>query len=50
MLKPKSLKDFFKKAYKNSFKNDKDTFITKKEVKKALEELTLKRYYYMLAI
>jgi hypothetical protein len=50
MLKQKLLKDFFKKAYKNSFKNYKNTLITRKEVKKELELLTLKRYYYMLAI
>jgi hypothetical protein len=50
MLKLKSLEDFFKKAYKNGSENDKDTLITRKEVKKALEEPTLKRYRYMLAI
>jgi len=50
MLKQKLLKDFFKKAYKNSFKNYKDTLITRKEVKKELELLTLKRYCRMLVI
>jgi hypothetical protein len=50
MLKPKSLKDFFKKAYKNGSENNKDTLITRKEVKKELKLLTLKRYYYMLVI
>jgi len=50
MLKPKSLEDFFKKACENGSKNNKDTFITRKEVKKALKELALKRYCYMLAI
>jgi hypothetical protein len=50
MLKQKLVKDFFKKAYKNSFKNYKDTFIIRKEVKKELELLTLKRYCYMLVI
>jgi hypothetical protein len=50
MLKQKLPKDFFKKAYKNGFKNYKDTLVTRKEVKKELEPLTLKRYRYMLAM
>jgi DNA-directed RNA polymerase subunit N (RpoN/RPB10) len=50
MLKQKLLKDFFKKAYKNNFKNYKDTLITRKEVKKELKLLTLKRYCHILAM
>jgi hypothetical protein len=50
MPKQKLPKDFFKKACENSFKNYKDTLITRKEVKKELKLLTLKRYRRMLAM
>jgi hypothetical protein len=50
MPKQKLPKDFFKKARENSFKNYKDTLITRKEVKKELKPLTLKRYRRMLAM
>jgi hypothetical protein len=50
MPKPKSPKDFFKKALENGSENNKDTLITRKEVKKELEPPTLKRYRRMLAM
>lgn len=48
MPKRKLLKDFFKKAYKNRSKKNKDTLITRKEVKKKPEDATLKKYCHIL--
>jgi hypothetical protein len=50
MPKHKSPKDFFKKARENDSEKNKDTIITREEVKKTLEPYTLKRYRHILAI
>ena len=43
MLKHKSPEDYFKKARENSSEKNKDTLVTREEVKKTLQPYTLKR-------
>jgi hypothetical protein len=50
MPKRKSPEDFFKKARENGSEKNKDAIVTGEEVKKKLEDHTLKRYRRMLAM
>jgi len=50
MPKYKSPEDFFKKVYKKGSEEYKYILIIGKEIKKKLEDYTLKRYRHMLAM